>query len=80
MTARSRRSPPSCLAIALGLLTFGTGTVAVLAGGALLAQGVYLASEDIKAYGEAFAAAHTAFDPATRSAAIRRARSGPRSR
>jgi len=52
------------LGIVLGLLSFGTGTVAVLAGGALLAQSVYLASEEIKAYGEAFAAAHTAFDPA----------------
>ena len=52
------------LGIALGLLSFGAGTVAVLAGGALLAQGVYVAAEEIKAYGEAFAAAHTAFDPA----------------
>jgi hypothetical protein len=50
------------LGIVLGVLTFGTGTVAVLAGGALLAQGVYLAAQEIKAYGEAFAAAHTAFD------------------
>ena len=52
------------LGIALGLLSFGTGTVAVLAGGALLAQGVYVAANEIVAYGEAFAAAHTAFDPA----------------
>lgn len=50
------------LAIGLGILTFGTGTVAVLAGTALLAQGVYQGVEDVKQYGDAFAAAHTAFD------------------
>lgn len=50
------------LAIGLGLLTFGTGTVAVIAGGALLAQGVYLGADEVKAYGDAFSAAHTAFD------------------
>jgi hypothetical protein len=50
------------LAIGLGLLTFGTGAVAVLAGAALLAQGVYTGIEEVKAYGDAFSAAHTAFD------------------
>src|SRR6185312_12811920 len=52
------------LAIGLGLLTFGTGTVAVVAATALLAQGVYQAVEEVKAYGDAYAAAHTAFDAA----------------
>jgi hypothetical protein len=50
------------LAIGLGILTFGTGTVAVLAGTALLGLGVYQGVEDVKQYGDAFAAAHTAFD------------------
>ncbi|MFL5863728.1 MAG: hypothetical protein ACJ780_23645 [Solirubrobacteraceae bacterium] len=48
--------------IGLVLLTFGTGSIAVIAAGALLAQGVYQAGEDVKAYGDAYAAAHTAFD------------------
>ena len=50
------------LAIGLTILTFGTGTVAVIAGGALLAQGVYVAAGEVKEYGDAYAAAHTAFD------------------
>jgi hypothetical protein len=54
----------AALAIGLGLLTFGTGTVAVVAAAALLAQGVYQAAEEVKAYGDAYAAAHTAFDAA----------------
>ncbi len=50
------------LAIGLGLLTAGGGTVAVLAGGALLAVSVVTSVEQIKNYGDALAAAHTAFD------------------
>jgi hypothetical protein len=50
------------LAIGVGLLTFGTGTVAVLAAGGLLALGSYQAAEEVKAYGQANAASHTAFD------------------
>lgn len=50
------------LAIGVGLLTFGTGTVAVLAAGGLLALGTYQAAEEVKAYGQADAAAHSAFD------------------
>jgi hypothetical protein len=50
------------LAIGVGLLTFGTGTVAVLAAGGLLALGTYQAAEEVKAYGQAYAAAHSAFD------------------
>lgn len=52
------------LAIGLSILTFGTGTVAVVAATALLAQGVYMGVEEVKAYGDAYAAAHTAFDAA----------------
>lgn len=52
------------IAIGLTILTFGTGAVAVIAGGALLAQGVYVAASEVKQYGDAYAAAHTAFDAA----------------
>jgi hypothetical protein len=50
------------LAIGLSVLTFGTGAVAVVAATALLAQGVYMGVEEVKAYGDAYAAAHSAFD------------------
>jgi hypothetical protein len=50
------------LAIGFGIMTFGTGAVAVVAAGALLAQGVYTAAEELKRYGDAYSAAHTAFD------------------
>jgi Domain of unknown function (DUF4157) len=52
------------LAIGLGLLSFGTGTVAVLAGSAGLALSVYQAGEELEKYSAAQAAAHTAFDKA----------------
>jgi hypothetical protein len=50
------------LAIGLGLVSFGTGTVAVLAGAAALGLSVYSAAEEWDRYDKASAAAHTAFD------------------
>jgi hypothetical protein len=51
------------LAIGLGLLTFGTGTVAVLAGAGVLGLSIYQAGDELEKYSNASAAAHTAFDP-----------------
>jgi Domain of unknown function (DUF4157) len=50
------------LAIGLGLLTFGTGTIAVLGAAGALTLSVYSASEEWDKYDKASAAAHTAFD------------------
>lgn len=52
----------AALAIGLGLLTFGGGTVAVLAAGAGLTLSIYSAGEEWDKYDKASAAAHTAFD------------------
>ena len=52
------------LAIGLGMLTFGGGTVAVLGGAASVGVGAYQAHDEWEKYSEAAAAAHTAFDPA----------------
>ena len=51
------------LAIGLGLITFGGGTVAVLAGAGAVGVSVYSAGEEWEKYSNAYAAAHTAFDP-----------------
>jgi hypothetical protein len=50
------------LAIGLGLLTFGTGTIAVLGAAGALTLSVYSASDEWDKYDKASAAAHTAFD------------------
>lgn len=50
------------LAIGLGLLTFGTGTIAVLGAAGALTLSVYSAAEEWDTYDKASAAAHTAFD------------------
>lgn len=52
------------LALGLGLLSFGGGTVAVLAGAAGLGLGIYSAASEIDKYSDAKAAAHTSFDKA----------------
>ena len=54
----------AALAIGLGVLTFGGGTIAVLAAGGALALSVYQAGEEIEKYSSAKAAAHTSFDKA----------------
>ena len=50
------------LAIGLGLLTFGAGTMAVIGAAGALSLSVYSASEEWDEYDKATAAAHTAFD------------------
>jgi hypothetical protein len=52
------------LAIGLGMLTFGTGSVALLAGAGSLGVGIFQAHDEWEKYLDASAAAHTAFDPA----------------
>jgi len=52
------------LALGLGLLTFGGGTVAVLAGAAGLAMSVQQANAEWEKYSAQRAAAHTSFDTA----------------
>ena len=52
----------AALAIGLGLLTFGAGTVAVIGAAGALSLSVYTASEEWDKYDKAMAAAHTAFD------------------
>jgi hypothetical protein len=52
------------LAIGLGLLTFGGGTVAIVAGVAGVGISAYQAGEEIEKYSKAQAAAHTSFDKA----------------
>ena len=52
------------LAIGLGLLSFGGGTVAVVAGGAALGLSVYQAGAEWEKYSAGTAAAHTSFDTA----------------
>jgi hypothetical protein len=52
------------LAVGLGIISFGTGTVAVLAGAGALGLGIYQAGEEIDKYEEGQAAAHTSFDTA----------------
>jgi hypothetical protein len=52
----------AALAIGLGLLTFGTGTIAVLGAAGALTLSVYSAGEEWEKYDKASAAAHTAFD------------------
>lgn len=52
----------AALAIGLGVLTFGTGTIAVLGAAGALSLSVYSASEEWDKYDKASAAAHTAFD------------------
>ena len=52
----------AALAIGLGILTFGGGTVAVLATGGALALSTYQLGTEIEKYAEEKAAAHTDFD------------------
>ncbi|HUP60690.1 MAG TPA: DUF4157 domain-containing protein [Thermoanaerobaculia bacterium] len=54
----------AALAIGLGVLTFGGGTVAVLATGGAVALSTYQLGKEIEKYAEEKAAAHTDFDKA----------------
>jgi hypothetical protein len=59
-----RNDALTVVAIGLGFVSFGGGAAAVLAGAASLGVGGYQAANEYAGYQDAYAASHTAFDPA----------------